>query len=131
VTIDVLPIANDLARWLQSRAGVTDVRPPIMAPKQPTRRFPLPVPVPAFLLPGGKGPAFEISFTYKGEPRTFRYFIEAPDDPATIGQTLRVHTNGELIVRVPDEYGHLMPNDIYYDNRSAAAQGMGSAAPPL
>ena len=129
MTIDVQSIANDLARWLQSRAGVTDVRPPVMSPKQARRRFPLPVP--AFLSPAGTGPAFEISFTYKGEPRTFRYFIEAPDDPATIAQTLRVHTKGELIVRVPDEYGHLMPNDIYYDNRSAAAQGMGSAAPPL
>jgi hypothetical protein len=41
-------------------------------------------------------------------------------------ETLKVHTNGELMVRVPDEYGAaLRPNDIYYNNWSAASAVLG------
>jgi hypothetical protein len=66
---------------------------------------------------------------FKNEHRVFRYFIEHFDEYETIKNTLRVHTNGELMVRVPNEFGHLMPNDIYYGNRSEAASTLGKAAP--
>lgn len=55
-----------------------------------------------------------------------RYFIEAVDDPNLVREALKVHTNGELMVRVPDAYGAaLQPNDIYYGNRSATGSVLG------
>lgn len=88
----------------------------------------LPLPLPPFLATKPQ-PSFEIRFTFKGHRRVFRYFIEALDDPVTVRQVLRVHTNGELMVVVPDEYGHIMPNEIYYSNRSTAAAVLGGIAP--
>jgi hypothetical protein len=58
-----------------------------------------------------------------------RYFIEAFDDFTLVCETLKVHTNGELMVRVPDEYGAaLRPNDIYYGNRGGAGAVLGEVA---
>jgi hypothetical protein len=134
VTTDLALIAQDIARWLRNKPGVTEVQPPEMAPKlsRPRPRLPIPValplPVPSFLSPKHT-PGFEIRFTFKGHRRVFRYFVEAVDDPVTIRQEFRVHTNGELLVVVPDEYGHIMPNEIYYGNRSTAAAVLGGIAP--
>jgi len=119
VTAEVKAIADDLARYLRSLGGVSDVHPPVATVKKPTsRRRP---PVPAFL--ATQGAAFEISFMYKNEPRTFRYYVDAHDDLRAVTQILRSHTNGELMVRVPGEYGHVMPNDIHYVNRLNLAPG--------
>jgi hypothetical protein len=60
----------------------------------------------------------------------FRYIIEQLDDPASVKNMFRVHTTGELMVEIPDNFGHIMPNDIYYGNRSEAAAALGSVAPP-
>jgi hypothetical protein len=134
VTSDLALIAQDLARWLRNKPGVTEVQPPIMDPKlpRPRPRLPMPValplPVPPFLSPKPQ-PSFEIRFTFKGHRRIFRYYVEAVDDPVTVRQVLKVHTNGELMVAVPDEYGHIMANDIYYGNRSEAAAVLGGVAP--
>lgn len=74
-------------------------------------------------------PSFEIHMIYKGQARQFRYFFEQIDDEATMMSILRVHTNGELMVRVPNEFGQPMANDIYYGNRSTSAPGLGDPAP--
>ena len=132
VSYDLAPIAQDLARWLRTRPGVSDVQPPVLAPRPATLRPRLPMPI-ALPLPGflsnKRQPSFEIRFAFKGERRVFRYYVEALDDPATVRDTLRVHTNGELMVRVPDEYGHIVANEIYYSNRSTSATVMGNPAP--
>jgi hypothetical protein len=125
VAADYSLIAQDLARWLQTRPGVRDVH---VAQAEARRggllgRLPKP---PALR---GTEPSFEIRFHYKGQPRIFRYFLEQTDDTEAILGTLRVHSNGELLVRVPNEYGQLLPNEIYYGNRSTTAPGLGDPAP--
>ena len=124
---DLAGIATDLVRWLQAKPGVSNVQAPNLSPHSTGPRFRVPVPLPPALR--RPTPSFEIRFTFKGRPRVFRYFIEMFDDPDTIRNTLRVHTNGELMVRVPDAYGHLQENDIYYSNRSATATTLGKTAP--
>ena len=104
-------LAEDLASWLSSKDGVAAVQRPVVAERAAGRRMP-------FRRRGPASPAFEIRFTYKGLSRRFRYFVEHPDDLATMKNTLRVHTSGELLVLVPDGPAHVMLNDIYYDNRS-------------
>jgi hypothetical protein len=101
------------------------VHPALPPPRAGGLRARLPLP-PALRIPN---PSFELHFTFKGQPRLFRYFIEQADDPEAILTTLRVHTNGELLVRVPNEYGQLLPNEIYYGNRSTTAPGLGDLAP--
>jgi hypothetical protein len=124
---NVRSIADDIARWLTRKAGVRDVGPPLLTPRSTARRG-LPFPRPPFL-PKIPHPSFEIQFMFKGETRLFRYIIEQFDDIEAIKDTLRVHTNGELMVRVPDEFGALMPNVIYYENRSVAGSALGHVAP--
>ncbi len=116
-------LANDLADWLSGRAGVTSVQRPLIPQHSAApRRGP-------FHRPAAAAPAFEIRFTFKGRPRRFRYFIEGVDDSATMKATLRVHSNGELLVTVPDGPTSLMPNDIHYDSRFVAAGVFGEVAP--
>ena len=130
MAVDRGAIAAALAAWLRSKPGVRDVQAPNLATRRPASRIPIPFPLPSFLnIGGGPAPSFELRFTFKEQPRTFRYFIEQQDDQETIINVLRVHTNGDLLVRVPDEYGHIVPNDIYYSNRSSAGAAYGSAAP--
>jgi hypothetical protein len=121
-----LPIAEALVRWLRTRPGAQDVHIVHTAegapggphlPKPPFRQTPV--------------PTFAIRLVYKGEPRLLRYYIEQEDEPAAMERTLRVHTNGELMVRVPGEFGRLAPNDIYYRNASRFAPGVGDPAPNI
>jgi hypothetical protein len=117
---DVARIANDLARWLVQKAGVTGVQPPVTALQSAARlRAP-------FRRSETSQPAFELHFAYKGSGRCFRYFIENFDDPESVCNILRVHTNGELLVVVPDKYGNPLPNAIYYGNRSVAGAAYGN-----
>lgn len=118
-------ISGEMARWLRTRPGVADVREVKPQPKR--SRLPLPVPIPPALRPPQA--TFELHFSYKGRPRVFRYFIEQQDAPATIVNTLKVHTNGELMVSVPNDFGQAQPNDIYYSNRSIVGAGLGDPAP--
>jgi len=120
LTYDV--ITQELVRFLRSKPGTSEVQPAIMSPAPHKARslFPFPLPKPPRKA-GPPAPTFEIHFTYKGQPRVFRYIIEQADEAQTMINTLRVHTNGELMVRVPNAYGQLMPNEIYYTNRSAVA----------
>lgn len=118
-------IAGELARWLQTRPGVRDVQ--VSQPQAPRGGLRARLPLPPALR--GSRPSFDIRFTYKGQPRLFRYFLEQADDTEAILSTLRVHSNGELMVRVPNEYGQLLPNEIYYGNRSTTAPGLGDPAP--
>jgi hypothetical protein len=121
---NIQAVAAYLARWLSSRAGVGDVQ--VVIPPPLPRRSKLPRPP---FLTAPASPAFELHLTYKGERRVLRYFIEAIDDLTLVCDTLKVHTNGELMVRVPDEYGSaLRPNDIYYGNRSSAGAVLGDTA---
>jgi hypothetical protein len=118
---DLKSIAADLARWLASKPGVKDVQ--VVTPPPPARHGKLPRP--PFLTPP-PSPSFELHLTYKGQRRVLRYFIEAVDDPKVVRETLKVHSNGELLVRVPDEYGAMLrPNDIYYGNRSTTGAVLG------
>ena len=120
---EIKVLAKDLADWLSSKDGVTAVQRPVFTEKAAaTRRLP-------FRRPGPAAPAFEIRFTFKGLSRRFRYVIENPDDLTTMKNTLRVHTSGELLVLVPDGPAHVMPNDIYYGNRSVVASAFGQPAP--
>ena len=118
MTTDMTTIADSLARYFRALAGVSEVRGPLFTPARPAKRR---LPVPRFL--SKQGAAFEISFIYKNEPRTFRYYIDGKDDLRAAGEILRAHSNGELMVRVPDDYGHVVPNDIYYVNRIDSAPG--------
>jgi hypothetical protein len=118
MSTEMTAIADSLARYFRTLAGVSEVRDPVFASPPPTKRR---LPVPS--LKSKKGAAFEISFVYKGEPRTFRYYFDGKDDLRSAGGILRAHSNGELMVRVPDDYGHVVPNDIYYVNRIAGAPG--------
>jgi hypothetical protein len=118
MTNDVTAIADGLVRYFRTLAGVSDVHGPLFAPPPPARRR---LPVPSFK--SKKSPAFEISFVYKNEPRTFRYYFDGKDDLRAAGSILFAHSNGELMVRVPDDYGRIVPNDIYYVNRIDSAPG--------
>jgi hypothetical protein len=118
MTPEFMTIADGLARYLGALSGVSEVHAPLFAPARPAKRR---LPVPRFLTK--QGATFEISFVYKNEPRTFRYYFDGKDDLRAAGEILRVHSNGELMVRVPDDYGHVVPNDIYYVNRIDIAPG--------
>lgn len=116
---DIKELADDLADWLSRKDGVSSVQPPIVPQKPlPRSRLSFPRFSPA-------APAFEIRFVFRGEARRFRYIIENRDDLARMKKTLRVHTNGELLVRVPDRANQLMENDIYYGSRSVEAAELG------
>jgi hypothetical protein len=118
LTTDLTSVADNLAAYLRTRSAISDVHVRLGAARQEKKRLP----IPPFLVK--QRPAFEINFTYKNEPRTFRYYVDPHDDPRAIGDLFRVHTNGELMVRVPDDYGRIVPNDIYFVNRIDVAQGM-------
>jgi hypothetical protein len=119
MTTELTTIADGLVRYFHSLAGVSEVRGPVFAPPlPPKRRLPMPG------LKTKKSATFEISFVYKNEPRTFRYYFDGKDDLRAAGSILRAHSNGELMVRVPDDYGNVVPNDIYYVNRIDSAPGM-------
>jgi hypothetical protein len=118
MTNEMTTIADGLAGYFHALAGVSEVRGPVYAAAPPAKRR---LPVPGFR--SKKSAAFEISFVYKNEPRTFRYYFDGKDDLRAAGAILRAHSNGELMVRVPDDYGHVIPNDIYYVNRIDSAPG--------
>jgi hypothetical protein len=120
---EIRALAGELVDWLSQKVGVTSVQPPIFAQKA-AKHSRL-----AFHRPGPKAPAFEIKFIFKNQPRRFRYFIENVDDHAAMINTLRVHSNGELLIRVPDGTSQLWPNDIHYGSRSVAAAALGEEAP--
>jgi hypothetical protein len=112
-------LADDLTDWLSRKVGVTSVQPPVFPQKPASRsRFP-------FRRPSASMPSFEIKFVFKGQTRRFRYFIESADDMTTMKNTLRVHTNCELLVLVPDGAHKLLTNDMYYGNRSMTATVLG------
>ena len=125
MAIEYTTVARDLARWLGARPGVSEVQESVTPRKRGGFLSRLPLPPP---LGKPRQADFELRFTYKGQARRFRYFMEGRDDAQTVLSTLRVHTNGELMVKVPNEHGTLLPNDIYYDNRTAAP-GFGDPAP--
>jgi hypothetical protein len=127
VVAEDVRIAEELARWLRTRPSAHDVQ--VIRAPHAVRRHGLRLPKPPFLQT--PTPTFEIRLVYKGEPRLLRYYIEQDDDPVAMVSTLLVHTNGELMVRVPMEYGHLAPNDIYYRNGSRFAPGVGDPAPNI
>jgi hypothetical protein len=120
---EIQAVADDIAHYLARKAGVSDVQPPVVPPK-PVSRSRLP-----FARPHAARASFEIQFTFKGRHRVFRYFIEHFDDLVAVKNTLRVHTNGELMVQVPDGFGNLQTNDMYYGNRSVAASTLGAVVP--
>jgi hypothetical protein len=123
VVATIQDIAEEMARWLRTRSGASEVR----VAFEPRKRSKLPLPVPRALRP--PQPSFELHFMFKGRPRVFRYFIEQQDDAQMILSTLKVHTNGELMVTVPNGFGQPQPNDIYYSNRSTTAPGLGEPSP--
>jgi hypothetical protein len=118
LTTDLTTVADNLAAYLRTRSGISDVHVRLGATRQGKKRLP----IPPFLVQ--QRPAFEINFIYKNEPRSFRYYVDPREDPRVVGNLFRVHTNGELMVRVPDDYGRIVPNDIYFVNRIDVAQGM-------
>jgi hypothetical protein len=118
---DVQVVAASLAAWLSSRSGVTNMQPPIVAAHPPEHSW--------FHWPRAVVPSFEIKCQYKGRARHFRYFIEHLDDLQSVEDTLRVHTNGELMIQIPDGFGGLQRNDIFYGNSSVAATVLGGEAP--
>lgn len=118
-------LAEMLMQWLRTRPGVSDVE--LVEWTAPRRAGRPALPMPPFLK--SQVPDFVLRFTYKGEQRNFRYMIEHKDEMASMLSTLRVHTNGEMMVRVPNAVGRLEPNDIYYRNRSSFAPGVGDPAP--
>ncbi len=118
MTTEMTTIADSLALYFRALAGVSEVHDPVFAPPPPAKRR---LPRPGFK--SKKSATFEISFVYKNEPRTFRYYFDGKDDLRPAGAILRAHSNGELLVRVPDDYGHVVPNDIYYVNRIDGAPG--------
>ncbi len=119
---EIKDLADDLAAWLSRKDGVSSVQPPVLPGKpSPRSRFPFRRSAPA-------APAFEIRFVFRGQARRFRYIIENRDDLATMKTTLRVHTNGELLVRVPDRANQVMANDIYYGSRSIVAAPLGEVS---
>jgi hypothetical protein len=127
VANDYARLAEALVQWLRTRPGVTDVEQvELTAPHRAGRPA---LPKPSFLKL--QVPDFVIRFNYKGEQRNFRYIIEHKDELTSLLSTLRVHTNGELMVRVPNAVGRLEPNDIYYRNRSSFAPGVGDPAPNM
>ncbi|MGH2346317.1 MAG: hypothetical protein ACRDG4_13915 [Chloroflexota bacterium] len=116
---DLSTIADNLAGYLRARSGVSQVQVRLSAAaRQGKKRLPVP------RLFTKQGAAFEINFVYKNEPRTFRYYVDRHEDLRAAGELFRVHSNGELMVRVPDDYGRIVPNDIYYVNRIDVAPGM-------
>ncbi len=119
MTTDLTTIADNLAAYLRTRSGISDVQVRLGAAAGKDKKR---LPMPSFLTK--QRPAFEINFTYKNEPRTFRYYVDPREDLRVVGDLFRVHTNGELMVRVPDDYGRIVPNDIYFVNRIDVAQGM-------
>lgn len=129
MAVDLTPIATELVRWLGTKPGVSAIQGPIISPKRLSQSQRLPLPMPSFLRAAVAAPSFEIRFLYKGQQREFLYFVEQQDDPRTILNTFRVHTNGELLVRIPNEHGQLMPNEIYYVNRSSSSAAFGSSEP--
>ena len=119
MTTDLASVADNLAAYLRTRSGISDVRVRLgPVARQGKKRLP----IPHFL--AKQGPAFEINFVYKNEPRTFRYYVDPREDPRTVADLFRVHSNGELMVRVRDDYGRIVPNDIYFVNRIDVAAGM-------
>lgn len=119
MTTDLTTIADNLAAYLRSRSGISDVHVRLGAAAGKDKKR---LPIPPFL--AKQRPAFEINFIYKNEPRTFRYYVDPREDLRVVGDLFRVHTNGELMVRVPDDYGRIVPNDIYFVNRIDVAQGV-------
>lgn len=119
MTTDLTTIADNLAAYLRTRSGISDVQVRLGAAAGKDKKR---LPMPSFLTK--QRPAFEINFIYKNEPRTFRYYVDPREDLRVVGDLFRVHTNGELMVRVPDDYGRIVPNDIYFVNRIDVAQGM-------
>ena len=118
MTSEFTPIADGLARYLRTLSGVSEVRAPVFTGGSPAKKR---LPIPRFL--SKPDATFEISFVYKNEPRTFRYYFDDKDDLRGAVPILRAHSNGELMVRVPDQYGRVMANDIHYVYRINTALG--------
>lgn len=92
---DLRTLALDLKNFLVKYQRVTDVRGP--EPLVPDWRI------------------WELYFTHRGIKRHYIYRVERADPIATMYQALRADTNGELLVRIPDEQATgLLTNTIYY-----------------
>jgi len=58
---------------------------------------------------------WEIYFAHRGLVRHYIYHVQRQDPIATMYQALRADTNGELLVRIPNEQQNaLLTNEIYY-----------------
>jgi hypothetical protein len=98
---DVAALAQRVAQYLISVQRAHDVR------------------ITELVQPPAKELSFAIAFTWRGQARTFRYVIRRDDDPERLYTTLRVETQGELLVQQPsfDERGRFAANVIYYPVR--------------
>ncbi|GAC1433389.1 MAG: hypothetical protein NVSMB65_07230 [Chloroflexota bacterium] len=100
---DVAPLAQQLAQYLITVQRAHNVRITELT-GAPAREL-----------------SFTLAFTWRDQERTFRYVIRRDDDPERVFKTLRVETQGELLVQQPGfEAGprHLSPNVIYYPVRA-------------
>ena len=92
---DLRTLALDLKNFLVKYHRVTDIQGP--APLSDDWR------------------GWEIYFTHRGLKRHYFYRVQRQDPIATMYQVLRADTNGELLVRIPNEQQNaLLENTIYY-----------------
>ncbi len=97
-------LAHDLKDFLLKQHRVTNVRGPeplAMATSKPG---------------ADEWRNWEIRFTHRGIPRHYVYHVQRVDPMGTMFQALRTETNGELLVRIPEDQSAtaLVANTLYY-----------------
>lgn len=105
---DTDAVAASLVKWLKADKHATDVR------------------VDSIVLTGSKAgePGFAISFAWQMQHRAFRYVIRRVDPIPEMARVLRVESQGELLVQMPNSTRTgLEPNIIYYPARNVHSSG--------
>jgi len=93
----VAPLAQRMAQYLIAVQRATDVR------------------ITELIEPPAKEVVFTIAFTWRGQQRIFRYVIRRDDEVERLYDTLRVETQGELLVQQPSfELPHQFAENIIY-----------------